>query len=156
MPAVNIKVAHDDDEVAWPEINVENIVDVPDEAMWNVAIMEHGMGSGLPSVALNVRLPDGTEVVAQTSVAIWSSVTIAARGAFPEAFVGGPLADLHSSESAGSTHDATMSFSPILEIGTLRTPDELTLRFKSLAALRAVNVEATALIAEWIARWGEA
>lgn len=54
-------------------------------------ILEGGMGSGRCSVAILVPMPDGRSVLAETSLSILSSVVIAARGAFPREFDGGPL-----------------------------------------------------------------
>lgn len=95
MPAIDLTIV-DDVTVAppWPEVRELDeegfLVHLPD-ATWRVALLGEGMSSGLPSVALRLELPDGRTVIAETSVALWSSVTIAARARWPVAFAGGPL-----------------------------------------------------------------
>lgn len=89
MPDVNAVIVREGDDPPWPDIDLDKIV-LPD-ASWDVAILQAGMSSGLPSVMLRIELPDGTTMLAETSLALWSAVTIMARAAFPEAFAGGPL-----------------------------------------------------------------
>lgn len=91
MPDLGINIIRVGDDVPWPDLDRDALVHLPDSS-WQVAIMERGMNSGLPSIALRILLPDGNTLVAETSLALWSSVTIAGRAAFPEAFEGGPLA----------------------------------------------------------------
>lgn len=94
MPTVDLSIyrtkAEWEDTPIWPEINLENVVDAGD-APWRVALLAEGMESGEPSVALCIRLPDGQEMIVETSLYAWSSVVIAARAAFPDAFANGPL-----------------------------------------------------------------
>lgn len=59
---------------------------------WQVAVLEHGMESGEPSVAVRIDTGSGPPVVFETSLAAWIAATSAMRGAFPESFAGGPLA----------------------------------------------------------------
>jgi hypothetical protein len=87
---MDIRIVDNDTKPPWDDINFSKMVHLPD-AVWKVALLAEGMGSGLPSVALRLTLPDGTEVIAETSLAIWSSVTIAGRAKWPVAFAGGPL-----------------------------------------------------------------
>jgi hypothetical protein len=94
MPSIDTVIVRKGDAPPWSDVGSDRFGPVfhPDpEQSWKVAVLEEGMGSGLPSVALRFDLPDGTTMIAETSLAIWSSVTIMARGAFPEAFAGGPL-----------------------------------------------------------------
>lgn len=51
-------------------------------------VLEGGMRSGAPSVAFTMPLPDGKFVFAETTLALLIMFMSAARGAFPEAFVG--------------------------------------------------------------------
>lgn len=95
MPTIEVKIVregpHEDQEPVFPDLaqDRENVVHVV--RTWRVAVLNGGMSSGLPSVALAIPLPDGRTVIAETSLANWTAVTIAARAAFPEAFLGGPL-----------------------------------------------------------------
>lgn len=62
-----------------------------ENAQWHVVVIGGAMESGLPSVALRLDLPGGGCIVAECSLALWSSVTVAARARYPEAFFGGPI-----------------------------------------------------------------
>lgn len=88
MPAMDLRIIRQGDPPPWTDIS--EAIHLPDDT-WKVAILEGGMTSGKPSLALRFELPDGKIVIAETSVAAWSAVTVAARGAFPDLFVGGPL-----------------------------------------------------------------
>lgn len=90
MPDIDIKIVRHGDPPPWPELgNAEHLA----TESWKVVILEGGMDSGLPSIGLALEVPGVGTVIAQTSLAAWSGVTIAGRGAFPEAFRGGPLAE---------------------------------------------------------------
>lgn len=97
MPSIEVKIVREGPDEAqesvFPEIGEDpsKIVHVPGETPWKVAILNGGMASGQPSIGLVIPLPDGWTLVAETSLASWSAVTIAARAAFPWAFQGGPL-----------------------------------------------------------------
>lgn len=97
MPTIGVKIVregpHEPQEPAFPDLaqDLDNVVHVSGETPWRVAVLNGGMSSGLPSIALVIPLPDGRTVLAETSLANWSAVTVAARAAFPEAFHGGPL-----------------------------------------------------------------
>lgn len=90
MISADVTIVRQGDPVPWPELDRDRIVHVTDPIA--VALLAGGMASGAPSVALRVPLPDGRFVVAETSLAVLISVTAAARGAFPDAFAGGPFA----------------------------------------------------------------
>lgn len=62
-----------------------------DDVTWHVVVIDVGTTDGKPSVAVRFDLPNGDFVVAECSLALWSSVTIAARARHPEAFYDGPL-----------------------------------------------------------------
>lgn len=88
MPVSHITIYRTGDEqVLWDAPGVE--VD-PDEP-WDVVLIEGGMTSGKPAVAVRWHLPDGSYAVAQTSLEQIIGIMAAARGAFPEAFAGGPF-----------------------------------------------------------------
>lgn len=74
-----------------------------------VSVLEDGMASGKPSVALRLELPDGRTVVAETSWALWYTVTttIAARVGAPEGAVPLPAAGQgETGDSDGDTETA--------------------------------------------------
>ena len=53
---------------------------------FTVAVLDGGMESGAPSLAIRLDLPDGRVVVQETSLGAWLMVTAGLRGEFPEAF----------------------------------------------------------------------
>lgn len=91
MPHANVKIVrHGDlvpDVVVLPGLKLG-----PGRRGLEVVILEGGMSSGLPSVAIRIDV-EGAEkpIVAETSLAIFTGIMAAARGAFPEAFEGGPF-----------------------------------------------------------------
>jgi hypothetical protein len=89
MPTIDLNLNGDN---AWPDIASKDVVHLPD-AVWHVAALEGGMTSGKVSLALRLDLPDGTTLVAETSLAAWIAATSTLRGRFPQAFVGTPLAE---------------------------------------------------------------
>lgn len=88
MPSMDIKIVRHGDPPPLADMDKDTYVATED---WKVVLLEGGMSSGLPSVGLELEVPGLGRVLAQTSLAAWSGVTIAGRGAFPEAFRGGPL-----------------------------------------------------------------
>lgn len=89
MPTIDVKIVRRDDPPPFPQ--AQNVVHLPD-AVWELAALEGGMQSGKESLALRLTLPDGTEVLAETSLGAWITATCAIRGAFPDGFAGTPLA----------------------------------------------------------------
>lgn len=94
MPEMDIDIVREKDEPPWADLQKLReegaLIHLPD-AKWRVVILAEGMSSGLPSVALRLDLPDGRAIVAETSLMLWSGVTIAGRARWPVAFAGGPL-----------------------------------------------------------------
>lgn len=96
MPTTNIHIVHADTPPIWEDLAHKIVAHLPD-GIWDVAILANGMQSGAPSVALKLELPAGhgdhpwEYVVAETSLASLIGVLAVARGAFPDAFVGGPF-----------------------------------------------------------------
>lgn len=88
MPNADVTIVRQG-EPPWSDIDPERLIHQTD---LRVAILEGGMASGAPSVALRFDLPDGEVLIAETSLATFTSVMAAARGAFPEAFARGPFA----------------------------------------------------------------
>lgn len=100
MPDIDIVILRHGDPPAWPELN-DNPAVLAAAQSWRLAVLEGGMVSGRPSLALRLevdvpRLVGGGShrktIVAEMSLAAWIAATCAMRGAFPEAFAGGPLA----------------------------------------------------------------
>jgi hypothetical protein len=87
MPALDIKIVRFGDEVPWPEVDREQILHYTDTM--KVAVLEGGMSSGKPSVALRIDLDDGRTLIAETSLDLLIGVLATAHGAFPQSFVGG-------------------------------------------------------------------
>lgn len=67
MPSLRIVLEGDN---AFPEYQGKKIVNVHNFA---VTALEGGMASGRPSVAFLIELPDGTVVMAETSLALFQS-----------------------------------------------------------------------------------
>lgn len=104
MPALDIQIVREADGPPWGDLAERVLVLLPD-AYLMVAVIEGGMKSGAPSVALRIDLSDeeiagafgvdaatGFTVIAETSLGSLMALLAAARGAFPEAFEGGPFA----------------------------------------------------------------
>lgn len=76
-------------EPAWPELAGaldKNLVHLGNDAEpIQVAYLEGGMASGKPSVAIRLDLPDGTVVIAETSLELFAA---AARGMTARSEVG--------------------------------------------------------------------
>jgi hypothetical protein len=92
MPDISLSIVRAGSPPPWEDIATGGLPFTDLGESWKVAVLERGMRSGDPSVALRLDLPDGRILIAQTSVAAWIAATAAMRGAFPEAFAGGPLA----------------------------------------------------------------
>jgi hypothetical protein len=89
LPEIDVRIVRRGDPPPFPDL--QNIVHTAD-AVWELVALEGGMQSGKESLALHITLPDGTEMLAETSLGAWITATCAIRGAFPDAFAGTPLA----------------------------------------------------------------
>jgi hypothetical protein len=89
VPEIRVSVVRYGDPPPYPDL--QDVVHLPD-GVWDLAVLEGGMQSGKESLALRLTLPDGTEVLAETSLSAWITATCAIRGAFPDAFAGTPIA----------------------------------------------------------------
>lgn len=65
MPSLKIHLSGDG---AWPDMAGKELIQVED---MEVAALEGGMSSGLPSVAFRIDLPDGRVVFAQASMRLF-------------------------------------------------------------------------------------
>ena len=88
MPTIDVTIVRHGDPPPWPNVEVEEHLW---DTVWYLAALEDGMMSGAPSLALRLDAGAGT-IIAEMSLAAWIAATCALRGAFPDAFAGGPLA----------------------------------------------------------------
>lgn len=77
MPVIDVLATGDQ---AWPDIadgrTIHHLTDQP----WKLARLERGMASGRTSLALRLDLPDGSTVIAQTSLEAWRLASAALEG----------------------------------------------------------------------------
>ena len=73
------------EEPAWPELADKAVVHIPDADI-SVAVLDHGMSSGRPSVAIKVTLPDGQEVIAETTARLFCGAGRAIHSRYPNLF----------------------------------------------------------------------
>ena len=83
MQALTIKLNGDG---AWPELRDHHVIE-PAKPI-EVAVLEMGMSSGRPSVAIRIDLPDGQVVVAQTSARLFCAAGRAIAAKYPGLFEG--------------------------------------------------------------------
>lgn len=74
MPALNIIL---EGEGCWPDLHEKKVIHTTDPI--SVAALPRGMSSGSASVAFRIDLPDGTVVVAETSMALFLAAARAFR-----------------------------------------------------------------------------
>lgn len=78
MPSIKIVVRTKEDKgLALPDI----VGDTVEATLVSFVILEGGMQSGKSSVALHIKLPDGTDAIAETSADIFRSMAGALKGA---------------------------------------------------------------------------
>lgn len=92
MLELDLIFAGHDDPPPWAAAlsDLKQVHHLP-EAIWHVIVLEGGMASGGPSIALRLDLENGDCVVAESSVALFSQIVVACRAKYPEVFAGGPL-----------------------------------------------------------------
>lgn len=73
-----------DDEPPWPEVSDDDLSNHPPE----IVILDKGMGSGHPSVAIKSLTSEGKPVVVQTSARLFCTVARAIMARYPELFDG--------------------------------------------------------------------
>lgn len=64
-----------DGEGAWPDLDRDTVIHLADITI-GLTVLAGGMASGRASVAFRLRLPDGRDVVAETS---WRALATAAQ-----------------------------------------------------------------------------
>lgn len=79
MPTVDLRFLGDGDGL-WPDLAGRTVHHV--QGMIGVAGLERGMQSGKPSVSLRIDLPDGSVVLAETSLVIFLSAADALRARY--------------------------------------------------------------------------
>lgn len=85
MIAMNIKL---DGENAWPELKDKDIIHLANDAPpISVAMLDGGLASGRPSIAIRIDLPDGRTVVAETTARLFCTAARAIMGRYPDLFV---------------------------------------------------------------------
>ena len=88
MPAMTIKLPGS--EPVWPELEPAEIIHLANDAPpIQVAVLEGGMRSGLPSLALRLDLPDGKIVIAETSARLFCTAARAILARYPHLFEDG-------------------------------------------------------------------
>lgn len=92
MPEIRLTIVRESDPPPWADLaaGYRYVTD----AGWQVAVLERGMESGAPSVAVRIDAGTGPPLVFETLLAAWIAVTAGMRGAFPAAFESGPLSPL--------------------------------------------------------------
>lgn len=84
MIAMNIKL---DGDNAWPDLAGKDIIHLANDAPpISVAVLDGGLKSGRPSIAIRIDLPDGRCVVAETTARLFCSAARAIMGKYPDLF----------------------------------------------------------------------
>jgi hypothetical protein len=78
MPSMNLIL----EEPAWPDMDMSKVIDYQDPI--SVTALPGGMQSGATSVALRLDLPDGTIVIAQTSLGLLNMVVRGIVARYPD------------------------------------------------------------------------
>lgn len=105
MLELDLIFAKHDDPPPWAEAlaDIKRVHHLPD-AIWHVVVLEGGMQSGKPSIALRLDLENGECVVAESSVQLFSQIVVACRAKYPELFAGGPLDPTADTNPLGRTN----------------------------------------------------
>jgi hypothetical protein len=85
MSHINL-ITNGDGAFADLKENMESLVSVPADSPINVALLDRGMASGRPSVAIRLDLPDGKSVIAQTSARLFVTTARAIMARYPDLF----------------------------------------------------------------------
>ena len=72
----------------WPDLKDQEIIHLDNASPpIQVAILDGGLTSGRPSVALRIDLPDGKYVIAETSARLFCAAAKAIIAKYPDLFV---------------------------------------------------------------------
>lgn len=86
MIAMNINL---DGDNAWPDIRDKEIIHLANGSPpISVAVLNGGLASGRPSIAIRIDLPDGRTVVAETTARLFCGAARAIMAKYPDLFVG--------------------------------------------------------------------
>lgn len=78
-----------DGDRAWPDLNSKEVIHLGQGAPpISVAVLEMGLASGRPSVAIRIDLPDGRVVVAETTARLFCGAANAIMARYPGLFEG--------------------------------------------------------------------
>lgn len=76
-------------EGAWPDLTDGRLIHLGNGAPpMQVAVLDKGMASGRPSVAVRLDLPDGRIVVAETTARLFCAAGRAIAARYPDLFEG--------------------------------------------------------------------
>lgn len=76
-----------DGDNAWPDLKGKEIIHLANDAPpVEVAVLDGGLASGRPSVAIRINLPDGTPVIVETSARLFVSAARMISTKFPNLF----------------------------------------------------------------------
>lgn len=76
-------------ETEWPDLAREDCIHLGNGApALRVAVLEGGMESGKPSIALRIDLPDGKSVIAETSARLFCTAARTIMARYPDLFDG--------------------------------------------------------------------
>lgn len=88
MIGMTIKFHSKDQGTAWPDLDREKCVHIANDAPpIEVCVLDAGMESSRPSVALRIDLPDGTSVIAETSARLLATAGRAIMARYPDLFI---------------------------------------------------------------------
>ena len=83
MPSLTMKFGDGD----WSDLKEKPYHHLGNEAKpIEVCVLDHGMGSGRPSIAMRLELPDGQIVVAETSARLFCTAARVIMSRYPELF----------------------------------------------------------------------
>jgi hypothetical protein len=86
MPFAMIFKSKDDETPIWNDVEDKKVHHVT--TGMSIGVLEEGMKSGKPSVALRIDLPDGSVVFAETSARLFCTAARAITGRYPDLFEG--------------------------------------------------------------------
>ena len=70
---------------AWTDLSVEDVIHIAGESPpLQVAVLDGGLVSGRPSVAIRADLPDGRTVVVETSARLFVTAAQAIHARYPD------------------------------------------------------------------------
>jgi hypothetical protein len=73
---------------AWPDLQDKDVIHIADGGPpIQVAILDHGMTSGRPSVAIRIDIPDGRTIIAETTARLFCNAAKAFMAKYPDLFI---------------------------------------------------------------------